>query len=845
MQRQVSVIIPCYNVEKWVEKCLKSVVEQTIGFDNIEVVLVNDASTDGTLVLLEAFCEKYPDNTKLISYTENRGASNSRRAGMNASEGEYLFFMDSDDWIAESTFEKMYGKALETGLEMIKGGFRSVADESQGILIRCGDDWKKDFSNKNDVRWFLTHMPHLSVVDTLYKRAALVEHGLQFPENCRMAEDVYFSGLATFLLNGCYFINEQLYYYRNHPGSLSWDVTYNSEKNRLIVWAAEEMLSELRKRGIYENVMQDYYHEIAWYLIGSCYFHVMGGIYNEIDYFKNFILKYFPDIVDNRYLQILDDRHKEYMYFFRIKDSGNYNVYDVKEKIRQAPDRYELYEQLGKCMYGTNLKQAYLCYEHAYELCGDEQKRQNLMIIMHQIARDGGAVPKTAIVILNHNLKDVTNDCVESIRATSDEISRDIIIVDNGSTDGSVDYFGNEADVKLVANKENLGFPGGCNRGIEVSEESEDILLLNNDTVLCDHSLFWLRMGLYEKESNGIVGAVSNQVLIQQQICENHKDLEYYLKIARERNVPNDKALQYCFIVSGFAMLIRRKTLSEIGLLNEAYTPGYYEDCDICLRAIIKGWQVAIVHNSFIIHWGGKSFTYASLDYDKLLIKNRKYLENLFAINSDDYTVPDYILDGLSSLKDLSSVRKILVINCGNALSLLTFKWQHPEVEVVGVDKHGQTAMYAGKQENIDVSIYYDIQDLLIKEEKYDVVVLCLRKDDPLDVFGYWNCVTKYLSVGGTLILIGDNCYHYRNWISNFKEGKNPEYPNGGFRTINDSDAFLNTHGYNVISWMTIYGLPTDDKVKEEVRQAAEKIGISWGQASTKAYAIKAVKRAG
>lgn len=158
-------------------------------------------------------------------------------------------------------------------------------------------------------------------------------------------------------------------------------------------------------------------------------------------------------------------------------------ISDVKEKIRQTPDQYELYEQLGECLYHTNPKQSYLCYEHAYELCNDEIKRQDLMEILQQIAHDGGAVPKTAIVILNHNLKEVTLDCVESIRATSDEISRSIIIVDNGSTDGSVDFFGGERDVKLVANKENLGFPGGCNRGIEVSEESEDILLLNNDTV--------------------------------------------------------------------------------------------------------------------------------------------------------------------------------------------------------------------------------------------------------------------------------------------------------------------------------------------------------------------------
>ncbi|MBP3784207.1 MAG: glycosyltransferase [Butyrivibrio sp.] len=843
MQRLISVIIPCYNVEKWIEQCLLSVEKQTIGFDNIEVVLIDDASTDSTLSLLKSFSEKHSDNTKLIAFSENKGISNVRNAGMDSAEGIYLFFLDADDWIDPSTFEKMYNKATETGLDMIMGGFRSVTDGTKATLVRMGEDWKRDFSKKEDVRWFLPRMPHVTVWATLYKREALFRHDLRFIENCTISEDVVFSGIAPLFLNGCYYINEGLYYYRTHSGTLSHDEIYNPEKNRLIVWAFEEMYSELKKRGIYESTMRDYYHEMAWYMIGACFFHVMDGIYNEIDYFKNSVLKYFPDITDNRYLQILDDKHREYMHFFNLRTTSKYNYSDVKEKLVKTPDDHELYAQLGECLYDVNIKQSYLCFEHAYELCHDQKRRQELLLILHQIARKHGNVPKTTIVILNHNLKEVTKDCLESIRATTDVISRNIVIVDNGSTDGSVDFFDAQPDVKLVASKENLGFPGGCNRGIEASEESEDILLLNNDTVLCDHSLFWLRMGLYEKETNGIVGAVSNHVLVQQQVCENYKDLDYYKKIARERNLPNEKALQYCFIVSGFAMLIKRKTISEIGLLNEDYSPGYYEDCDICLRAIIKGWQVAIVHNSFIIHWGGQSFTYASLNYDNLLAKNKKYLDDSFAINGDEYTVPDHILDGLNSLKELKRNAKILVINCGNALSLLTYKWQHPEMTLAGVDTLGQAAMYACKQEMIDFSVYCDINNLLIKEEKYDVVVLHLRNDDLKGLSDYWNGIIRYLDDSGTLMVIGDNCCHYSNWLIDYREGKKPKYPNGGFHTINDADGFLNAHGYNVCSWITIFGLPTKEQVKEEVKQAADVIGLGWDKANAKAYVIKSMKK--
>ena len=103
--------------------------------------------------------------------------------------------------------------------------------------------------------------------------------------------------------------------------------------------------------------------------------------------------------------------------------------------------------------------------------------------------------------------------------------------------------------------------------------------------------------------------------------------------------------------------------------------------------------------------------------------------------------------------------------------------------------------------------------------------------------------MTKYLSDDSTLMVIGDNCYHYRNWLTNQKEGNEPEYPVGGFRTINHVDAFLNAHGYVVSKWMTVYGLPTSEDAKEEVINGAEKIGISWEQASAKAYVITSVKR--
>ena len=86
----------------------------------------------------------------------------------------------------------------------------------------------------------------------------------------------------------------------------------------------------------------------------------------------------------------------------------------------------------------------------------------------------------------------------------------EIIVVDNGSKDGSVEWLRQQPDIILVENKENMGFPGGCNQGIKASSKGADIFLLNNDTMLPENALFWLRMGLYDRDENGAAGSVSN-----------------------------------------------------------------------------------------------------------------------------------------------------------------------------------------------------------------------------------------------------------------------------------------------------------------------------------------------
>ncbi|MBR5160328.1 MAG: glycosyltransferase family 2 protein, partial [Thermoguttaceae bacterium] len=111
----ISVIIPVYNVEPYLRECLDSVVNQT--FRDIEIICVNDGSTDGSPAILEEYAAK--DSRIIIIHQQNGGLSAARNSGMNAAKGDFILFVDSDDYIKQNTLEITYNAAIESGAEMV------------------------------------------------------------------------------------------------------------------------------------------------------------------------------------------------------------------------------------------------------------------------------------------------------------------------------------------------------------------------------------------------------------------------------------------------------------------------------------------------------------------------------------------------------------------------------------------------------------------------------------------------------------------------------------------------------------------------------------------------------
>ena len=313
---------------------------------------------------------------------------------------------------------------------------------------------------------------------------------------------------------------------------------------------------------------------------------------------------------------------------------------NIAEGLQIDGSNYELHMMLGDYYAGYNLQQAYLCYENALFYCNVEEDRVQIQAV---------------------------------------------IVVENASKDKSVAWLKQQKDMKLLCNEENCGFPMECNQGIRMAEKESDIMLLNNDTIMTPNALFWLRMGLYENDRVGSTGSVSNYVANGQAVIENGKTEGEYFAFARKNNVPMENSYVNKASLVGFALLLKRCVPEKTGYLDERFSPGNFEDNDICLRIMLSGYRNVLCKNSFIIHWGSKSFGKVPQKYNMLLETNQKKffdkwkLLDLTAENSLEIRMD--LLDIMTKYHAQGSANIMTIgMGCGTTLSYLQSRFSHDQI---------------------------------------------------------------------------------------------------------------------------------------------------------------------
>lgn len=210
MQTKISVIIPIYNVEKHLEKCLDSIVQQTL--KDIEIILINDCGTDNSYETAKKYAN-IDKRIKLINNECNKGQGFSRNLGIKMATGEYIGFVDADDWLELNAYEILYNAALQTDSDIIRCNFKFV--EKNGIIpYELGNIYKQPLKNYSALDAPIDFLAKqiITIWNGLYKKDFLINNNFYFEETGKL-EDKLFCWQTRLATTKMSYIPDFLYYY--------------------------------------------------------------------------------------------------------------------------------------------------------------------------------------------------------------------------------------------------------------------------------------------------------------------------------------------------------------------------------------------------------------------------------------------------------------------------------------------------------------------------------------------------------------------------------------------------------------------------------------------------------
>ncbi len=251
---KVSVIVPVYNVEKYLEKCLDSLVAQTL--EEIEIIVVNDGSSDNSQKIIERYAEQYPD--RFISLVkENGGLGDARNFGLKYAKGEYIGFVDSDDWIDQKMYESMYQFAINGVYDFVICDFTSIFDGWKTGWHSAGFRGGVSVPNKHD--FMINCLDPATACNKLIHKS-LFQIALFYTG---WYEDIATTPILMSYANSIGYLPIQLYYYRQREGSI---IQSKRDKRTLGVIDAWQRAMDMVKQEYYDDCVYAVYKSIVAFL---------------------------------------------------------------------------------------------------------------------------------------------------------------------------------------------------------------------------------------------------------------------------------------------------------------------------------------------------------------------------------------------------------------------------------------------------------------------------------------------------------------------------------------------------------------------------------------------------
>lgn len=457
----------------------------------------------------------------------------------------------------------------------------------------------------------------------------------------------------------------------------------------------------------------------------------------------------------------------EYDDIIAILDAGIGEYYGDRQRVWKAIRKglmfnirnYELYVMLGNYYLPENKYLSYLCYENAMFYCDDPEDQLDIGQLLCQL-RDQYhiKVNKVSLVILSEDSLEKTKLCISSLRMTTAENTRDIIVVDNGSTDGSVEWLRGQEDIILIENKEKKGFSEAFNQGVSVCADENDIFLLSNNTVLLLNALFWLRMGLYDKNENGMAGSISNIEMDGETSgrADHRADL---FAFGEKTNIPMKYFYTDKLRLNQSALLIKRSVINKLGVFDEKFLLDDFGVRDYGLRVLEAGYRNILCKNSFVICLESEPVQGKSLDYHNKFQNDHKRFNDKWGMNLDYYFG---VNQGIIQLvkEPMEKELHFLEIGCGCGALMERLKGMYPNAKMYGMELVPEAAKIASYMGEVLCGNVED-EDFPWEKEYFDYIIMGDVLEHLMTPEKVLKKVRNYLKDGGHIIISMPNMKHY------------------------------------------------------------------------------------
>jgi glycosyltransferase involved in cell wall biosynthesis len=312
---KLSIIVPVYNTEAYVAKCLDSLIEPDLG--GYEIIAVNDGSTDSSGEVVRRYGERYPDLVKVVD-TPNGGLSHARNVGIEASEADYLLFIDSDDYVSDHAVCEIL-QVLEQDMDIAVFDFVHVNESGEVTAAFDGSGRTEAFTLEEYPEFLFC--PH-NAVNKIWKRSLFTEHGIRF------AEGLWYEDLATSpklypLAQRILPVHQAWYRYLQRQGSITNN--RSTARNDEMITVAKLVIDWYRETGRYERYREQLCYKFFYeeYLAAVCRANLIDPKSPVQAALRDDFIRNFPDYRENPYVR---KAPKKYQLLDRLIRTGNWKT---------------------------------------------------------------------------------------------------------------------------------------------------------------------------------------------------------------------------------------------------------------------------------------------------------------------------------------------------------------------------------------------------------------------------------------------------------------------------------------------------------------------------------------